>query len=54
MTIVFVRRTNTEDKGVTIPRTKKGPRKGAIALIINHSSDLTTAFILRIQLTDFG
>ena len=47
MTIVFVRRENTEDKGVTIPRTKKDPRKGHTALIINRSSMTTTVLILQ-------
>ena len=33
MTIVFVRRTNTEDKGVTIPRTKLGPLEGGLGKV---------------------
>ena len=32
VTIVFVRRENTEDKGVTIPRTKLDPCKGHTTL----------------------
>ena len=49
VTIVFVRRENTEDKGVTIPRTKPGPHKRPTTLNPNLSLRVTTAFILHIQ-----
>ena len=61
VTIVFVSRTNTEDKGVTIPRTKLGPLKGTKAskpnLFINgYNSDYIASTTNRfgLMLTCFG